>query len=149
MQGKFDSSHSISTSLVRVVTRCPGSLSRLLLDSQLCCRCCRADIHCLRGWFTIFAPGLQRILSSWDILDFEIAVLVGHSKIRRRHNDDISGHFGMYIAQERSRAEVMELERFLLTLRPSPEIVRKLFVSADRPSCPQLHPHRRRCFLRT
>src|SRR5713226_3145757 len=53
-------------------------------------------------------------------------------KIRRRHNDDISGHFGMYIAQERSRAEVMELERFLLTLRPSPEIVRKLFVSADR-----------------
>src|SRR5439155_20618668 len=80
----------------------------------------------------IFTPSLQRVLSRGNILDFETAVFVGHSKIRRRHNDDVARHFGMHVAKERSRAEVIELERFLLTLRPGAKIVRELLVSADR-----------------
>src|ERR1700740_2107477 len=50
---------------------CPGSLSTLLLDRQFHRRCRGADIHRLRGWFTIFAPGLHRVLARGDILDFE------------------------------------------------------------------------------
>src|SRR5205814_10039317 len=113
--------------------RCaPGSLSRLLLDRQFHRRCCGTDIHSQRGWFTIFAPSLQRILPCGNILDFEIAVLVGHGKIRSRSNDDIAGHFGMHIAKERGDTDIVELERFLLALRPSTEVMRELFVPTDR-----------------
>src|SRR5579859_4564298 len=86
----------------------------------------------LRGWFTIFAPRLQRILSCWDVLDFKIAVLVGHRKIRCRHHDDIARHFRMHVAQQRNAAEIIELERFLFALGPGAEIMSELFVAADR-----------------
>src|SRR6266566_4890531 len=104
----------------------------LLLNREVNRGGCTAQIHSLRCRFAVFAPCLQRILARGNILDFEIAVFVGHSKIWRGNNHNVAGHFGMDVAKERSCAEVIELERFLLALRPSAEIVGELFDSADR-----------------
>ena len=66
MQGKFDSSHSRSTSLVRR-GHLNGDLRVPFLAYFLTVRSTVAlaplSVHGLRGWFAVFAPGLQRVLS--------------------------------------------------------------------------------------
>src|SRR5205085_8637115 len=107
-----------------------GVPNLLLLDREVNGCCCTAEIHGLCSWLSVFAPGLQRIFSGRNVFDLKIAFLVGHSKIRRGDNDDVARHFRMDVAEQRSHTEIIELERFLLALRPSAEIMRELFVSA-------------------
>src|SRR5208283_810744 len=98
MQGKFDSSHSKSTSFVRVVNRfaldahffafSPLRFSlllyfftSLLLYGEVGGRPARGHFHRQRGWFPVFAPRLQRVLPGRHVLDFIVAALVRHCKI--------------------------------------------------------------------
>src|SRR5215472_392367 len=100
MQGKLDSSHSRSTNLVRLFKEHPGSRSRLLLDRQLNGGRRAADIHSLRGWLSVLAPSLQRVLSGRNVLDCKVAVLVSDCEIGSRSDDHITRHFRVHIAEE-------------------------------------------------
>ena len=135
MHGKFDSSQSKSTSFVRVLIAAfivDRVAPELFLDRDVDGRRRRCNIHGLSGRFAFFAPRLQCVVSWGHILDGEISVFVGDRKIRGRHDHDIARHFRMHIAKKRCYAEVVELECFLLTLRPGAHVVRELLVSTDR-----------------
>src|SRR5215467_3395999 len=62
-------------------------LLRLLLDREIGRGGCCGNVHSLDRRLAVFTPGLERVLSGWNVLDFEIAVLVGNRKIWRRNHD--------------------------------------------------------------
>src|SRR5215470_8421324 len=111
MQGKLDSSHSRSTSLVRLFKRkVPGPQFVLLLDCQFDRRGCPADFHGLSRGLAVFAPRLQGVFTGRNVFDLEVAVLVGHRDVRSWNDDDIARHLRMYIAEQGCYTQVVELE---------------------------------------
>src|ERR1700756_5314316 len=134
MQGKLDSSHSKSTSLVRVVTWFapdPRRLPRLLLNGQVGSYCPRTDFNRLRGDFAVFAPSLQRVFARRNILDLVVATLVRNGKIGRRREDDVSIHFRVDVAEQASHTNIVKLEALLLSLWPRAEVVGEFLVATD------------------
>src|SRR5437016_2838247 len=109
----------------------PRSLSPLLLDRQFYTGCRTTHIHCLRGWFPVLAPSLQRVLPGRNVLDFKVAVLVGDCEIGSRGDDDITRHFRVHVAEQGCHTYIVELERLLLALWPGAQVVRQLLVAAD------------------
>src|SRR5579871_278914 len=106
-------------------------LFRLLLNRQFDRGAGGRNVHSLCRRLTVFAPGLERVLSRGDVLDFEVAVFVRHRKVGRWNNNDIARHFRVHIAKQGSHTKVVELERLLIALRPRAEVVRQLLVAAD------------------
>src|SRR5712691_12025384 len=107
----------------------PGSL---LLDRQVNRDAFRDEIHGLRHRLSILTPGLEGVLPRRNILDLEVAVLIGYRKVRRRHDNDIAGHLRMDVAEQGGCSRIVELERLLLAFWPSAEVVREFLVAADR-----------------
>src|SRR5712691_5263904 len=103
----------------------------LLFDCEVNVCAIAGQVYGLRYRLSLFTPGLEGVLPRRNILDLEVAVLIDHRKVRRRHDNDIPGHLRVDVAEQGGCSRIAKLERLFLSLRPSAEVVREFLVAAD------------------